>query len=203
MTLFYACTSPNNNKDNEEEKNAAEFKQQSLSTFTPNTFYYTNNLDENNTEWAAKEYSIFQSKTLDSINHHYFELLDVYGNDDNIVVFNEFFNEGKRIKHVILDTLYNYSDFAKNLPDKGTSVGVLDKDELDGIDTTGLEKKSIIAVVRTMGQQNYKADADSAIAKHKKAGKNPFEAIDVKRKMIVLQAWFANTKTKKIEVIKN
>ena len=130
-------------------------------------------------------------------------MLDVYGNDDNIVVFNEVFREGNRIKHLILDTLYNYSDFAKEIPDKGTSVGVLHKDELVGIETKGIEKNSIIAVVASSGQNSYKADTDSSIAKHKKAGKDPFDVVHVIRKMSVIKAWYANSKTGKIERIKN
>lgn len=203
LLLFYGCTNTNQKAVNLEEKNAADLKKQHLSLFTPKTFYYTNDLQEDNHVWTAAKYSIFQSKTLDSLNHRYFELLDVYGNDDNIVVFNEVFREGNRIKHLILDTLYNYSDFAKDIPDKGTSVGVLHKDELVGIETKGIEKNSIIAVVASLGQNSYKADVDSAIAKHKKAGKDPFEVVHVSRKMSVIKAWYANSKTGKIERIKN
>ncbi|QNR85567.1 hypothetical protein H9N25_03570 [Pedobacter riviphilus] len=203
LLVFYGCTNTNQKAVNLEEKNASDLKKQHLSLFTPKTFYYTNDLQEDNPAWTAAKYSIFQSKTLDSLNHRYFELLDVYGNDDNIVVFNEVFHEGNRIKHIILDTLYNYSDFAKDIPDKGTSVGVLHKDELIGIETKGIEKNSIIAVITTSGQNSFKADVDSAIAKHKKAGKDPFEVVDVSRKMSVIKAWYANSKTGKIEPIKN
>jgi hypothetical protein len=205
LALFYSCADsvPDNSVDKDALFAKAE-KKQVLSMFAPQTVYYTTKRDEDNRAWKEKNYLIFQSQLLDSVNHQQFELLDVHGDGENIVVFNQFFYNGDSVKHLILDTLHNFSDFADTVKDRGISVGVFTKEELVSINVKGIEKKAIISVVKMAdNRQLLNNDIDSAIAKHKRQKKDPFEVIDVKRNnVVVLRAWFANTKTKKIELLK-
>jgi hypothetical protein len=43
---------------------------------------------------------------------------------------------------------------------------------------------------------------DSAIAQHKRKTGSSFGVIDVKRNVLVIKAWMANTKTKKFEQLR-
>jgi hypothetical protein len=208
ISLFFCC------KDNLKQKINIPVKKglkEELKLFAPNSEYYTTIkseydpyngspiFTEENLEWKQKNYQIFQKQILDSLNHKNFELISVFGNDDSIVLFNEFVEEKNRTKHIILDTLYNYSNFAKDNKNKGTSLGIMDKADLIGIDVSKIKKESIISVIETLDNRPVEDKIQDAIKESKKKGNDPFEEIKVRNTSKVLKAWFANTKTRKIE----
>jgi hypothetical protein len=204
LVTFSSCSNPEQKiPDNNVEQLIRAEKEKELKMFSPNTIYFTSPLVDKNIMWEENKYFIFQTKTFEGPNKEKFELLDVYGNNNNLVVFNEVIDEKDSIKHVILDTLLNYSSFADSLTDKGTSVGVMNKEDLLGIETKGINKNAIIAVIETKANRSFKNEIDSAVASAKKNKQNPFEVINIRNPSVVLRAWFANGKTKKIEVIKN
>jgi hypothetical protein len=203
LVIFYSCSNPEQKiHDNSVEQLIMAEKEKELKIFSPNTNYFTSPLVDKNAMWEEEKYFIFQTKYFEGPNKEKFELLDIYGNGNNLVVFNELIDEKDSIKHIILDTLLNYSSFADSLTDKGTSVGVMNKEDLLGIETKGLDQNAIIAVIETKANRSFKNEIDSAVASAKKNKQNPFEVINIRNPSVVLRAWFANGKTKKIEVLK-
>lgn len=200
LTAFiFSCGNmeKNNNysvHDSERIKREAELKM-----FNPNTIYYTKaNDDGNHIKWTEKNYTVFKSNEFKNSKGQQFELVDIVGNNNYIIAFNEFAIFGDSIKHTILDTLINFSGFPDSVK-HSTSVGVMDKDELIGLTLKGIPKESIISIVKD--NTTIKEDIASAIKSHKEKNGNPFEIIDVKRNVTVLKAWFANMDTKKIELL--
>jgi hypothetical protein len=210
ISLFFCC------KDNLKQKINIPVKKglkEELKLFAPNSEYYTIIKSEydpyngspiftlENLEWKQKNYQIFQKQILDSLNHQNFEIISVFSNDDSIVLFNEFVEEKNRTKHIILDTLYNFSDFAKDNKNLGTSVGILEKEDLLGIEVAKIQKEAIIAVIETPESKPLQDKIQDAVKESKKNRRDPFEVIKVRNPSRVLKAWFANTKTRKIELI--
>ncbi len=210
ILMFISC------KDNSQEKVNIEVKKglkEELKMFAPNSVYYTSIksdydintgitvFTEENLEWEKRNYQVFQKQILDSLNHQKFELINAFGNDDLIVLFNEVVEEKNRTKHIILDTLYNSSDFAKDNKNLGTSVGILEKNDLLGIEVAKIQKEAIIAVIETPKSKPLQDKIQDALKESKKNNRDPFEVIKVRNPSRVLKAWFANTKTRKIEPI--
>jgi hypothetical protein len=123
-----------------------------------------------NLAWEEKGYSVFlnQGLRLDSFNHQQFEFVNVFGQSNHIILFNQTVEQKDSIKHIILDTLYNFVSFTDTFQNIATSVGDLDKDELRGITTDSIESRAIVAVTQTLSYNNLLKDIDNAIDKRKK-----------------------------------
>lgn len=209
VTLFSCNNAERNNSTDRQQATESSIVSGALVIFKPGTVYHTPvwDMDYNmqrkvySEAWEEKGYSVFlnQGLPLDSFNHQQFELVNVFGQGNHIILFNQTVEEKDSIKHIILDTLYNFDSFTDTLKDIGTSVGVLQKDELLGINTGTMDQRAIVAVTQTGSYNDLLKDIDSAIDKRKK---NSFDVIDVKTKASVLKAWLANTKIKRFEVIK-
>lgn len=199
LAMLFGIYSCNNNKANHngtQSPNDVNNTIAELKIFEPATHYYTTGANQQNTAWTENNYTVFQSRIITDSTNKKFELLDVYGNNNNVVVFTEMEIKNDTLKHIILDTLCNYYDvFAGK--DYGHSVGVLDEEDLSDLNLKEINPRTIVSVVQE--QSSAKEDMDSAIKQHKEKTGSPFGIIDVKRNLLVIKAWMANTKSKKFE----
>jgi hypothetical protein len=202
LVVLFCIYSCNNNKpiyNDTKLSGESNNTKTELKIFAPATYYYTTSTDHQNNTWVEKSYTVFQSKIVTDSANKKFELLDVYGNNNNVVVFAEMEFKNDTIKHIILDTLCNYYDefVGKNY---SHSVGVLDEQDLSDLSLTKINPQTIVSVVEE--QSSAKEDMDSAIALHKRKTGSSSGVIDVKRNLLVIKAWMANTKTKKFEKLR-
>jgi hypothetical protein len=204
LILIYACNDSNAKK----EKRNELITNTGVTFFSPNTIYKTPviNYDFVKAEqkpyyepWEKAGYIIFDNVILDSTNHEQFELVNIFNTENHIVLFNETKIIGDSIEHTILDTLYNFDAFTDSLENIGTSIGILSKTELIGIKVDSINANSIVAITQDNSGTTLTTKIDSAIKSKKR---NSFNPIKIENKAAVLKAWFANTKTKKFEIIK-
>jgi hypothetical protein len=159
LTFFSNSNAEKNNTTNQQGATKPSTVSEVLVIFKPGTVYHTPawDMDYNmqrkvyNAAWEEKGYSVLfnQGLPLDSFNHQQFELVDVFGQRNHIILFNQTVEEKDSIKHIILDTLYNFDSFTDTLKDIGTLAGVLHKDELMGINTLTIDTRAIVAVTQT------------------------------------------------------
>jgi hypothetical protein len=196
------------NENNETKFIPEPIVQKGVDIFTPGTSYFTakDNFDfvemkrkPYNLFWEEKGYNFFKDVRLDSFNHQHFEMVDIFGDKNHIILFNERKETKDSIEHLILDTLFNFSKFADSLENIGTSVGILSKEGMMGINIDTINTNAIVSITQSNDESAIFKEIDSAL---NKKNKKPLETITITRKGNVLKAWFANTKTKKFQVIK-
>lgn len=176
--------------------------------FSPNTIYKTSIITYDFVKseqkqyfeiWEKAGYLIFDDIQLDSFNHQQFEMVNVFSHKNHIVLFNETKKMGDSIEHTILDTLFNFDAFTDTLKNISTSIGIINKAGLQGINVDTIPTNSIVAITQNNDETQLLDKIDSAL---KIKNKQPLYPISIKNNGTVLKAWFANTKTKKFQLIK-
>ncbi len=169
--------------------------------FKKNRFYYTPIFISEYTVfedvWVKNNFDTFKSgSNFKSEKKEEFELLYVYNSDEKYVIFNQIIQEKDSIKHIILDKI-----ILPELNGNGWSLGVTKKEDLLELDTKNLISEAIISILEEKkGSKTINQKIDSVSKSSEKI--ESFGVINIRNPQKVVKAWYANTESKMIEILK-